>query len=784
MRVLLIVPPWHLYTPSVATGVLTAVLRATTAHPVAVRYVNFEWAEYLLAQVPGVTEDDIYTFGEDSFSSGVGDWVFTSALYEVAEWRVQEYLPHLANPPWPQKEIPADLALAAHRLSPAFVESVAESVAATCPEVVGFNTDHFQDAAALALAQAIKRRCPEAVIVFSGISCDGLPGVTIHASFPFIDYVVRGDVELALPALLKAIEQQRPPTDISGLCWRRGDQQVVNDLPETRVSLADVLPPDFDDYFAAIEGLSFQHQEHLSLVLEGSRGCWWGEKMQCTFCAANGSCMTYRPKPPKKFLAELSSLVARHQVLDIFMAENILNPLYIRSVMPTLAQSGWDLCLHYEIKSNLNAGQLKTLAAAGVISILPGIESLDDHVLHLIRKGASGARQVEFLRDCQAAGVTTYWNYLYGFPGEKAADYLPVIAQMPALVHLQPPRFPARFVLLRFSPYFEQHRDLFPRSHPADFYPLIYDLPPERLEDLAYVFDYEPTGIDESIVERLRGAVALWRQGYRGSSLEMQRERGVLTIRDRRAGWPARDLVLRDPREVALYSALIHHAAPTGLAASLKIPESYIRERLKAWGESGLVFTNHGRYVALAIEVAGFAGGQVEWAVGGDWPTDEWLAAQSALGVWTIQLGGQPKLASQRDILNLLRFLREADSYNIAVSGYDPLPLDPAAIAHLSNWPGKHRDDYSSGRLYWRAGPGFALIIDSRGDELARYTIDGVVYEAFLAMQSVGRLSDLPARLRQAAADLVEAGLALSLGDWATVLPTRLRRWPIPVRPL
>lgn len=35
------------------------------------------------------------------------------------------------------------------------------------------------------------------------------------------------------------------------------------------------------------------------LVLEGARGCWWGEKHHCTFCGLNGSLMKFRSKPPK-----------------------------------------------------------------------------------------------------------------------------------------------------------------------------------------------------------------------------------------------------------------------------------------------------------------------------------------------------------------------------------------------------------------------------------------------------------------------------------------------------
>ena len=37
-----------------------------------------------------------------------------------------------------------------------------------------------------------------------------------------------------------------------------------------------------------------------TLFLEGSRGCWWGEKHACAFCGLNGRVNVYREKSPEK----------------------------------------------------------------------------------------------------------------------------------------------------------------------------------------------------------------------------------------------------------------------------------------------------------------------------------------------------------------------------------------------------------------------------------------------------------------------------------------------------
>ena len=36
------------------------------------------------------------------------------------------------------------------------------------------------------------------------------------------------------------------------------------------------------------------------LPFESSRGCWWGQKSQCTFCGTNQDAISHRPSAPKE----------------------------------------------------------------------------------------------------------------------------------------------------------------------------------------------------------------------------------------------------------------------------------------------------------------------------------------------------------------------------------------------------------------------------------------------------------------------------------------------------
>ncbi|MBB1247355.1 RiPP maturation radical SAM protein 1, partial [Streptomyces durbertensis] len=79
--------------------------------------------------------------------------------------------------------------------------------------------------------------------------------------------------------------------------------------------------PDFDAYFHRIELSSARPHLEPKLVLEGSRGCWWGEKRHCTFCGLNGSSMRFRSKEPVDFLNSIVHQSRRHQVLDVLVVD-------------------------------------------------------------------------------------------------------------------------------------------------------------------------------------------------------------------------------------------------------------------------------------------------------------------------------------------------------------------------------------------------------------------------------------------------------------------------------
>jgi ribosomal peptide maturation radical SAM protein 1 len=437
-RTCLVSMPWHsLNRPSLALGILRAAC-AREGLPVPVSYHGSLQFASVMVQA-GFTVGDYAALADTGYHYSLGEWVFAGALYQPEFGYAG--MRDLAR----RHDLPMRTAAAVRELAEPFVEQTVTDILATDPDLVEFSCTFSQTVASLAVATRIKQRRPDVAILLGGYSADGPMGQALHREFECVDYVLRGEADVAFPHLLTALATGSAGAleKVPNLCWRDGNRSVhVNTRPAVLVPPVKMPPPDYGDWFEVFPPELAAHIVP-ELVVESSRGCWWGEKHHCTFCGLNGTGMTHRAKPADTFVTEVTDLVRRHQVLDVTMIDNILPSDYYTTALPDFADTDYDWKFHYEIKANVKIDDIATLRAARVWGIQPGIESLIDDVLRRMDsrmdKGVRSVHNVRMIRDGCSAGLSVTWNWLYGFPGERQADYEAVIAQLPALAHLQPP---------------------------------------------------------------------------------------------------------------------------------------------------------------------------------------------------------------------------------------------------------------------------------------------------------------------------------------------------------
>src|SRR5262245_64965086 len=195
---------------------------------------------------------------------------------------------------------------------------------------------------------------------------------------------------------------------------------------------------------------------------------------------------------------------------------------YFADFLPALAGRRPDAELFYEVKANLKKDQLRKLREAGIRAIQPGIESLSDPVLKLMRKGVSALQNVQFLKWCKELGIAPDWNILWGFPGEPPEEYARMAGLVPLLSHLRPPVQFGTIRVDRFSPnFFDAERLGFTDLSPLPAYGLVYPLPDAALQNLAYYFSFayrEPRDVG-SYVTTLKKRLRAWRRTRPGVEL-------------------------------------------------------------------------------------------------------------------------------------------------------------------------------------------------------------------------------------------------------------------------
>ena len=510
--------------PSLALGLFKSRLRQDGIR-CDVQHLNFTFAEIVgYENYEFVLRLPIVMGGEQLFARSVfGDWLPSDTEYYSEMLRARKVGP---GTPERMEQIRGAI--------PAFLQFCLESIPWHLYDMVGFTSLFEQNLASLALARLVKQRYPEKIIVMGGANSEGIMGQTMLDLFPFLDYVCAGESDESFPELVKRLIYRHPMRGLRGVAHREnstiayaGNARLLEDL--------DNLPiPDYDDYFDRL------HQSPLSpfirpaILMESARGCWWGDKSQCTFCGLNGQTMRFRVKTPERTLEEITSLLGRYGAGIVRFVDNILAPNYFRDLLPEIARRGLKANYICEVKSNLKKHQIQALADAGV-TVQAGIENLSSHVLDLMAKGSNSLMNIQTLKWGKQLGVITDWNLIYGFPGETPEDYRENLRLASLLTHLDPPSGCGPIRLDRFSPNFDYAEKMgLTNVRPAHFYRYIYPFDHETLSDLVYYFDfdYEKEIDNAALLPAIEETVRRWKG--RGDTLEVRRAGDNLVIRDTR----------------------------------------------------------------------------------------------------------------------------------------------------------------------------------------------------------------------------------------------------------
>lgn len=600
--------------PSIGMTQLSSVLKSRFPDQVSVEltYLNHDFAHYM-----GVPFYKRIAELMDHLSTGLGDWFFRQLAFPHLPDNTEEYFKRCYPVRTERTRMLKKLILEKRAEVEPFLESVIDKYGFAEAHVVGFGSTFMQTVGCFAMARLLKARNPEIITVMGGANCEAKMGREIARQVPQIDFVFSGPSLQSFSTFVDHLTKKnfKACHQINGVYSKQNcgsDSGLVSigrfaPVAEIGEDLHIDTPIDLD-YSAFLDKFekSFPNATFApQLLIETSRGCWWGERAHCTFCGLNGGSMAYRAMNPNLAIQTFKSLFnygSRSSMVEC--VDNIMPKNYVREVLPFL-DTPPDTAIFYEVKADLTEEDLKVLKSARVRLIQPGIEALNTITLKLMKKGTTAFGNIMFLKNCIKHDLQPSWNLLIGFPGEPEEVYKKYLTDLPLLTHLYPPSgaFPVRFD--RFSPYHEQAKEYRLDLQPVDFYELTYPFSKDSLNNLAYYFinrdfraEYFTTLVKwiDKVQKQTTAWVDLWDTSQ--PKLYFKGNGDSTVVHDSRSGQPVEFVVgttgrqtlecLEKPKELFALAKQLSH-----------IPNYDVEKEVALLQERGLVFQEGPRYLNL-----------------------------------------------------------------------------------------------------------------------------------------------------------------------------------------
>ncbi|MBN1204928.1 MAG: RiPP maturation radical SAM C-methyltransferase [Myxococcaceae bacterium] len=619
MKCVLLALPWSVYErPSAALGSLSAYLQQHAPDfQTECRYDYVDVALQLGFPLYDGISLEAYDIGELLYTpflyperrAAVRDYFVSSVTKRGGAWRLDnaERFPEDTFGEAPTHE---GIFERIQSILGAHLDKVVAEVAAAAPDVVGLTTCFGQLFANLSLARRLKEASPRTKVVMGGSTVSSKVGPSLLREYPFLDYVIQGEGEQPLLALLRELEAGATDMlNVQGVLSASVAPHMDNGVALWETRGMDELPlPDYDAYAAKAE----QHGFLWVLPVEGSRGCWWDRtrrtgnpKQTCHFCNLNVQWNGYREKTTPRLVSEMVALSERYGNSAIFFLDNIIRAKGIEEFARGILDSGKDFALFYEMRAHVSPWEILQLWEAGVRFVQFGIEGLSASFLKRIGKGTSVITNLQAMKTCHELEISNNANLLTRYPGSLPEEVAETVENILTYALQYEPLSANGFWLGRGST-IDVLREQFPVSHlrNADFYKA--GLPEEVYQRLALFdlsFDVAGEPADWAPVHE---ACELWthvysqaRQGPYKHLMAYLDGGSFIRILDGRSG-QARTILLRGrDRDVYVYCMEVRRFEE--LAAEFpELGEPTLRGLLEDWSGRALMFREGDRYLSLA----------------------------------------------------------------------------------------------------------------------------------------------------------------------------------------
>lgn len=239
------------------------------------------------------------------------------------------------------------------------------------------------------------------------------------------DFVLLGEAELTLEALLEEIEKDNPNyQQLLGIAYRDASGYTQKNARRPVLQNLDSLPnPAWDlvDIEAYKQIWKRQHG-YFSLNIATTRGCPY----KCNWCAKPIYGNRYNSRSPERVADEINLLVRQYGAEHFWVCDDIfgLKPGWVQQFSQQLQSR--QLTIGYKIQSRadllLKEDTIAALAQSGLKEVWIGAESGSQAILDAMDKGTTVEQIYEATRLIKQHGIRIAFFLQFGYLGETQED--------------------------------------------------------------------------------------------------------------------------------------------------------------------------------------------------------------------------------------------------------------------------------------------------------------------------------------------------------------------------
>jgi radical SAM superfamily enzyme YgiQ (UPF0313 family) len=232
------------------------------------------------------------------------------------------------------------------------------------------------------------------------------------------DAIVNGEGEVALEALLRAVDYSKVP----GIQYRDGDR-VARTEPAALIAELDKQPWPDRERVNIPRYLSAWRSKHGrgSVSVITARGCPY----HCRWCSHSVYGKTHRRRSPGAVAEEVEWIVKTYQPEMLWMADDVftIHPGWILKYVEEMRRRGLKIPFECITRADrMNLAMARALAELGCFRVWIGSESGSQKILDAMQRGVRVDQVREAVRLLKEHGIETGMFLMWGYDGEELCD--------------------------------------------------------------------------------------------------------------------------------------------------------------------------------------------------------------------------------------------------------------------------------------------------------------------------------------------------------------------------